>query len=819
MQNTKNVTRIFPVVGMSCAACALRVEKELSKVNGVCEAGVNFAASNVRVDYDAERCTPEALKKALQSAGYDLIIESEEAKADQVEQMHLKRQKRLKRYAVSALVLSVPVVVLSMFFMDWEYSALISWILSTVVLVGFGHVFFVNAWKQLRHGAVNMDTLVANSTGVAYLFSLFNFFFPEFWLERGLQPHVYFEACSVIVAFILLGRYMEERAKGNTSAAIRKLMGLQPRMVTVQHADGTVEPMEVAAVVPGMHLLVKPGEKIAVDGELLSGDSFVNESMLTGESLPVRKRPGAKVFAGTVNLKGSFVFTASKVGADTLLAQIIRQVQEAQGSKAPVQRLVDRIASVFVPTVMTISLITLLCWGLLKPTDGWTFGILSMVTVLIIACPCALGLATPTAIMVGIGKGAEAGILVKDAQSLETARKIDTVVLDKTGTITQGHPVLTDCVWREGASSAQRALYSLERCSEHPLADAVVASFRNQSASEVTEFASHTGQGVSGRIGDRKYYAGSMEWLRGMGMAVDEQQEALCRKLAQEAKTVIGFADESALLAVCGIRDEVKPTSVEAVRQLQQRGVRVVMLTGDHEATARSIAQEVGIQDFQASLLPQQKHDYIRRLQEQGACVAMVGDGINDSAALAAADLGIAMGQGSDIAMDVAKMTIISSDLRKILDAIDLSQATVRTIRQNLFWAFIYNVIGIPVAAGVLYPLWGFLLNPMIAGAAMALSSVSVVTNSLRLHARRSVCREPEDTGEQLTRRTYQVEGMMCDHCRQHVEQALNELDGVLATVTLEPPVATIDFAREPLPLETLQEALNKAGHYYIKES
>lgn len=802
---------------MSCAACAVRVEKELSKVPGVSQAGVNFAASNVRVVFDNNSCSPEQLRQALQSAGYDLILETEQSENDAVEQMHLKRMHRLKRHAISALVLSLPVVVLSMFFMDWAYSAAISCVLSTVVLFFFGRVFYINAWKQLRHGAVNMDTLVANSTGVAYLFSLFNLFFPEFWLSRGLEPHVYFEACSVIVAFILLGRFMEERAKGNTSAAIRKLMGLQPRIVSVCRADGSVEQLPLAQVEPGMHLLVKPGEKIAVDGALVSGDSFVNESMLTGESLPVRKRPGAKVFAGTVNLKGSFVFEAAKVGADTLLAQIIRQVQEAQGSKAPVQRLVDRIASVFVPVVMGISLITLLAWGLLKSEDGWVFGILSMVTVLIIACPCALGLATPTAIMVGIGKGAELGILVKDAQSLETARKIDTVVLDKTGTITEGRPVLTDCIWKEGASSARRVFYSLERCSEHPLAEAVVQSFRNVSALPVTDFVSHTGCGISGQVDGKTYFAGSVKWLREQGIALDEEQESACRRLAGEAKTVIAFADETAVLAVCGIRDAVKATSVEAIKMLQERGIRLVMLTGDHEATARSIAREVGITEMKASLLPQQKNEYVRQLQAEGACVAMVGDGINDSAALASADLGIAMGQGSDIAMDVAKMTIISSDLRKIVDAIELSQATVRTIRQNLFWAFIYNIIGIPVAAGALYPLWGFLLNPMLAGAAMAMSSVSVVTNSLRLHVSSFSSTDPT-TGSQLVRKRYQVEGMMCDHCRQHVEQALNALDGVLATVTLEPPVATIDFVQAPLSVEQLQEALSKAGKYSIKE-
>lgn len=817
MQNTEMKTRVFPVIGMSCAACAVRVEKELSGISGVQQVGVNFAASNVRIVYQEDICPAEHLKEVLQAAGYDLLLdEPSGTETDVLEQMHQQRMHRLKRHAVRALVLSFPVVVLSMFCMNWSYSEWVSGLLATFVLFAYGRVFYVNAWKQLRHQSVNMDTLVACSTGVAYLFSLFNLFFPGFWLSRGLEPHVYFEACSVIIAFILLGRYMEERAKGNTSAAIRKLMGLQPRTVTVCKSDGTVCSMSVADVIPGMQLLVKPGEKIAVDGVLVSGESFVNESMLTGESLPVRKRTGAKVYAGTVNLKGSFVFAASKVGADTLLSQIIRQVQDAQGSKAPVQKLVDRIASVFVPTVMTLAVIALLVWGITKPQDGWVYGVLAMVTVLIIACPCALGLATPTAIMVGIGKGAELGILIKDAQSLETARKIDTVVLDKTGTITEGKPTLTDCLWLDNDSSRLRILVSLERCSEHPLADAVVQKYPKLSSVTVTDFKSHTGCGISGCVSGAIYYVGSIQWLREKNIPFTEEQAAACDYLSDEAKTVVAFAQADKVLAVCGIRDEVKSTSKEAIAMLQQKGIQVVMLTGDQETTARSIARSVGITEMKSGLLPHQKNDYICSLQSQGKCVAMVGDGINDSAALASADMSIAMGQGSDIAMDVAKMTIISSDLRKIIDAIELSQATVRTIRQNLFWAFIYNIIGIPLAAGALYPLWGFLLNPMLAGAAMAMSSVSVVTNSLRLRTRfRSQVAASEEPS--FVRRQYTIEGMMCDHCRQHVEQALNEIDGVLATVTLEPPVATIDYAREPLSAEQLQEVLSKAGKYTIK--
>ena len=617
-----------------------------------------------------------------------------------------------------------------MFFMDMPYANYIMWLLASPVLFWCGRGFFVNAWKQLRHRSVTMDTLVASSTGIAYLFSLFNMLFPSVWLSRGIEPHVYFEASSVIIAFILLGRLLEERAKGSTTSAIRKLMGLQPHTVMLVDDRGMQRRVAIAEVKVGDTVIVKPGDRIPVDGTVVSGSSYVDESMLTGEPVAVLKEEGAEVFAGTINQKGSLTFRTAKVGTDTLLARIIRMVQDAQGSKAPVQKLVDKVAAVFVPTIMVVALLAFVLWLVLDAESGLTHGILALVTVLIIACPCALGLATPTAITVGIGKAAGHGILIKDAESLEVARKVDTVVLDKTGTVTAGHPVVTNEAWCEDSGKYAPVLAALEAMSEHPLAEAVVAHFA-QSGVVVTDFRSITGAGVCGTAGGERYMAGNRSMMASVSVAADLAAKA--DEWASQAKTVIWFADSRQVLGVLAVADEIKEGSVEAVRQLRDCGIEVYMLTGDNEATAREIAARAGIVHYRAGAMPDEKARFVASLRSEGHVVAMVGDGINDSAALAGADLGIAMGRGSDIAMDAAHMTIVSSDLRKIPVAIRISVQTVRTIRQNLFRAFIYNIISVPVAAGVLYPVNGFLLNPMIAGAAMALSSVSVVSNSLRL--------------------------------------------------------------------------------------
>lgn len=741
MANQQIVKQTFPVLGMSCAACAARVSKTLNRQEGMHSANVNLAAAIATVEYDPSLCSPETMKQAVQNAGFDLLIDTAKEAEKEAKDAHDAHYKQLKFRTTWAIILSLPVAIIGMFFMDMPYANYIMWILSTPVVFWLGSGFYVNAWKLLKHRSANMDTLVANSTGIAYLFSLFNLFFPDFWLSRGVTPHVYFEAASVIIAFILLGRTLEERAKGNTSAAIKKLMGLQPHTVILDDGTGERE-VSIEQIVPGNMIVVKPGERIAVDGTVTTGSSFVDESMLSGEPIPVQKAAGAKVYAGTINQKGSFRFRAEKVGADTMLSHIIHLVQEAQGSKAPVQQLVDKIAAVFVPAIMTIAVLTFIAWIVLAE-NGFTHGLLAAVTVLIIACPCALGLATPTAIMVGIGKGAESGILIKDAESLEMAKKIDTIVLDKTGTITEGKPVVTDIVWKTESADMQRIFLELEKHSEHPLATAVVQALSRLDSEKgqdmlLTGFESITGQGVKASCNGKTYYAGNRRMLtEKKGIAISPALSAKAEAFAQEAKTVIWFADEQQALATCAIADRIKETSKKAIAELQQRGISVVMLTGDNEQTARRIASEAGITEFHAEVLPQQKSEYIKQLQAEGKHVAMVGDGINDSAALAQADLSIAMGQGSDIAMDVAKMTIISSDLTKISEAIRLSVLTVRTIRENLFWAFIYNLIGIPIAAGILYPFTGFLLNPMIAGAAMAFSSVSVVTNSLRLRMKR----------------------------------------------------------------------------------
>ena len=824
--------RTFPVLDMSCAACAVRVDKTLNRQPGVCSATVNYAAATATVEYDPAACTPEQLQEALQEAGYGLVIEDDRRQMEnRAEQAHDEKYRRLKRHCIGAITLALPVAVIGMGFMDWKYAGWASWLLATPVVFWFGRDFHVNAWRQLRHGSANMDTLVSNSTLVAYLFSVFNLFFPEFWTRRGVDPHVYFEASSVIIAFILLGRLLEERAKGHTSTAIRKLMGLQPLTATViSGEDGQTAEIPIENIELGQTVVAKPGERIAVDGTVVSGSSYIDESMLSGEPVPVAKREGAHVFAGTINQRGTLRFRAEKVGADTTLARIIRLVQDAQGSKAPVQRLVDKIAAIFVPVIMGIALVAFACWWAFAPENGFTHGLLALVTVLIIACPCALGLATPTAIMVGIGKGAELGILIKDAESLEAARRTDTLVVDKTGTLTEGRPVVTEMAWAEDApAEAADVFFSLEKASEHPLAEAVVRHLQGRPL-PITDFESLTGKGAQCResltgkgaqcrYNNKVYYAGNRKLAEERHIALEHGMEAAARRMAEAGQTVVFFADEKRVLAVAAITDRVKETSRQAVKELQDMGIEVYMLTGDNAATAARIAAETGIRHYRAEVSPSDKADFIASLQREGRKVAMAGDGINDSAALARADLSIAMGRGSDIAMDVAQMTLISSDLRKIPEAIRLSARTVRTIRQNLFWAFIYNTIGVPVAAGALYPLCGFLLNPMIAGAAMALSSVSVVTNSLRLkNARLHTERQPISKPHTDMKKEYKVEGMMCNHCRMHVEKALNSIEGVHATVTLDPPAAVVEFDGKVKPVEELQAVLTEEG-YKITEA
>ncbi len=721
---------------MSCAACAVSVESMLKHTAGVVDAGVNYANQTAWVQYDPRQATPDSLQKAVQSIGYDLVIDAEDPQKvqDDARQQHYAD---LKQRTVRAVALTVPVLMLGMVGMDWPYANYIMLVLSAPVVFWLGRSYFVNAWRQARHGMANMDTLVALSTGIAFLFSAFNTLYPQFWLSRGQQPHVYFEAAAVIIAFISLGKLLEERAKSTTGSAIKKLIGMQPQ--TVRVVENEIErDVPLADVRIGQVLAVRPGERIAVDGSVVSGHSFVDESLISGEPVPVSKSPGDAVFAGTINQKGAFRFEADTVGADTVLARIIRSVQDAQGSKAPVQQLVDRVAGVFVPVVLGISLLTFLGWLVFGPPEtALTTGLLTAVTVLVIACPCALGLATPTAIMVGIGKGAESNILIKDAESLELGGKVDAVVLDKTGTITEGKPTVTDSLWLIGGleqAQLESVLLALESKSEHPLADAVVRYLTGKTPAVLADFTSVTGQGVTGRYNGESYLIGNRSLLAGNQVNVPENVDNQVDMWESQAKTVIFFARPGQpVLAILAISDPVRASARQAIAHLQQRGITTYMLTGDNVRTAAAVAAQVGIEHVQAGVLPADKAHFVQQLQRQGRTVAMVGDGINDAPALAQADVSMAMGRGADIALDVARITLISTDLTSVPKALNLSRKTVRTIRQNLFWAFVYNLIGIPIAAGLLYPSFGFLLSPMIASAAMALSSVSVVSNSLRL--------------------------------------------------------------------------------------
>lgn len=723
----------FPVTGMTCASCAVSVESMLKHQKGVVDAAVNYANASAKVAYNPGEASLEEFKNAIQSIGYDMIIEEDVNVNEVIAAQNKNHYEKLKSKTIGASILTLPVFIIGMFFMDMPYGNLIMWFFATPVLFWYGKDFFSNAWKQLQHKSANMDTLVALSTGIAYLFSVFNTLFADFWHSRGVHAHVYFEAATVVITFILLGKLLEEKAKGNTASAIKKLMGLQPKTVTLVKDNGDYMEAPIESIVFGDLILVKPGDKIAVDGEVVSGSSFVDESMISGEPVPVEKEKGARVFAGTLNQKGSLQFRAEKVGGETLLAHIIKMVQNAQGSKAPVHKLVDKIAGIFVPIVLGIAVVTLIVWILLGGENGFTQGLMAMVTVLVIACPCALGLATPTAIMVGVGKGAEQGILIKDAESLELAQKVDTIILDKTGTITEGKPKVTGIQWLAGDSSKAAILKTIEAQSEHPLAQAVVDAFEGLNTVAINEFESITGFGVRANVDHEIYFIGNQRLMEQKGIVISEELKQFAAGYYAKAATVLFFGSLEKVLAVIAVQDAIKPTSVLAIQELQDNGIEVIMLTGDNEATAAAVAGQLNIKQFKAGVLPQDKSTYVKQLQEQGKVVAMVGDGINDSAALAQANVSIAMGKGSDIAMDVAHMTIIASDLKKIPVAIQLSKQTVKTIKQNLFWAFIYNIIGIPIAAGILYPINGFLLNPMIAGAAMAMSSVSVVSNSLLL--------------------------------------------------------------------------------------
>ncbi|MBE8965061.1 copper-translocating P-type ATPase [Nostocales cyanobacterium LEGE 12452] len=760
--------------GMSCAACANNIEKAIRSVSGVIDCNVNFGAEQATIKYDRSLANLEKIQGAIASAGYSSNslqeeLLSEEDDAEKASRQALQRQLSLKVLvggviSIFLLLGSLPMmtglnlpVIPSFLQNSW-----VQLVLTTPVVFWCGGSFYRNGWKSLKRHTATMDTLIALGTSAAYLYSLFVTIFPKFFIAQGLIPHIYYEVAAIVITLILLGRLLENRARGQTSEAIRKLIGLQAKDARVIR-DGVEIDVPIAEVRINDVILVRPGEKIPLDGEVIAGTSTVDEAMVTGESLPVKKQPGDEVIGATINGAGAFQFRVTRVGNDTFLAQIVKLVQQAQGSKAPIQRLADQVTGWFVPAVIAVAIATFVIW--FNFTGNLTLATMTTVGVLIIACPCALGLATPTSVMVGTGKGAENGILIKGADSLELAHKIQTIVLDKTGTLTQGKPTVTDFVTVNGTAHGNeiqllQLAATVERNSEHPLAEAVVKYAQSQEVSliDAKNFTANAGSGVQGVVANQLVQIGTQRWLTELGINTMSLQQY---KDVWEAagKTVILIAVDGELQGIMGIADALKPSSAAVVKALQKLGLEVVMLTGDNRKTADAIARQVGIQRIFAEVRPDQKAAIIQSLQgeigyrraqrknshkfslltqhsalkTQHSIVAMVGDGINDAPALAQADVGIAIGTGTDVAIAASDITLISGDLQGIVTAIQLSRATINNIRQNLFFAFIYNVIGIPIAAGILFPIFGWLLNPIIAGAAMALSSLSVVSNALRL--------------------------------------------------------------------------------------
>ncbi|WP_059000033.1 heavy metal translocating P-type ATPase [Leptolyngbya sp. NIES-2104] len=733
-------TTTLKLQGMSCAACAKNIENAIQAVEGVKTCAVNFGAEQATVSYDVRKTSIAKIQQAVSDAGYS----AEPLPENVLVEVKPARNRTLHRKVWTAGVISAVLVLGSLPAMTglsiplipmWLHSAIVQWLLTTPVLFWCGAKFFVNAWKSLKRRTATMDTLVSIGTGSAYLYSLFPTFFPQWFIAQGLSPDVYFEAASVIIALLLLGRLLEQRARGQTSEAIQRLIGLQAKTARVIRQGREID-LPIAQVIVGDVILVRPGEKIPVDGEILEGRSTIDEAMVTGESLPVTKQAGDEVIGATLNQTGSFKFRATRVGKDTFLAQIVKLVQQAQGSKAPIQRLADQITGWFVPAVLAIAILTFIVWYTF--TGNVSIALITTVGVLIIACPCALGLATPTSIMVGTGKGAENGILIKSAESLELAHKLQTIVLDKTGTITKGKPTVTDFFTVRGTIDQNefellKFAASIEHQSEHPLAEAVVQYAQSQGVdiAEVQDFEAIAGSGVQGYVSGQLIQIGTDRWMTELNIDTHALQQS--QQLETLGKTVIWIAVDRSIEAIMGIADAVKPSSIAAIRSLQKMGLEVVMLTGDNRRTAQVIAREVNIDRVFAEVRPDQKAAIVESLQREGKIVAMVGDGINDAPALAQSDVGMAIGTGTDIAIAASDITLISGDLNSIVTAIQLSRATIRNIRENLFFAFIYNIVGIPIAAGVLYPLFGWLLNPIVAGAAMAFSSVSVVTNALRL--------------------------------------------------------------------------------------
>jgi len=728
----------LPIQGMECASCVLKIERALLDTKGITEAVVNLATEKAKAKYIPEQTNLTVIKNTVASTGYK-VLEITGDTEDYERVIREREYRNLQRKFWFGLILSIVVMIGSLEWLPGIPKILTNvyllWILATPVQFWAGWQFYRGAWGAFRHRNADMNTLVAVGTSAAYLYSASAVLFPSFFRSGGIEPKVYFDTSSVIVTLILLGRVLETRAKGQTSEAIKRLIGLQPKTARVMREGKEVD-IPVQEVLVGDLVTVRPGEKIPVDGIVKEGRSFVDESMITGESIPVEKKAEDEVIGATINKSGSFKFEATKVGKETALAQIIKLVQEAQGSKAPIQRLADVVAGYFVPVVISLAILTFIIWFDFGPAPALTFSLMNFVAVMIIACPCALGLATPTAIMVGTGKGAEKGILIKGGESLETAHKINSIVFDKTGTLTKGEPEVTDVIPLNNTSFKDVLYYagSAERNSEHPLGEAIVrkAVQENIGLKEPEEFQSITGFGIEAKINRKNILLGNSDLLVNRKIEIGDSS-LRSKELSEEGKTPIYLSIEGKVSAVIAVADTLKDNSLEAVNQLHKMGLEVVMLTGDNRKTAEAIAGKVGIKRVFSQVRPEDKVNQIKKLQNEGKVVAMVGDGINDAPALAQADIGIAIGTGTDVAMEASDVTLIKGDLSGVITAIKLSKKTIKIIRQNLFWAFFYNIIGIPIAAGVLYPFIGVLLNPMIASLAMAFSSVSVVSNSLRL--------------------------------------------------------------------------------------
>lgn len=800
--------RCYKVGGMTCAACAARVDKAIRRVDGIKDVSVNFASGMVRVSGDNLMDMDSMVGRAVRDAGYELVTSDA---SDVLSKSRLKG----RRDFVQSLCLSIPLMALSILGKTVPYSGYAQMILAALTIAFPGRRIFVSAFKGLRHFTADMNTLVAMSVGVSFIFSVCALVFPQMF--QAISSHLYFDASGMVITFVLLGKMLEGMATAKTTSAIRKLMELRPKVATVVSEEG-FQTVRVEDLKVGDILLLKPGERVPVDGVVLSGDSFIDESSVTGEPFPVRRKNGDSVLSGTVNTGGVLQFRAEKVGEDTMISKIISLVAAAQDSKAPVQRLVDRIAAVFVPLVVVLAIVSAVIWLLSGAKDSAMHALMAFVNIMVIACPCAMGLAAPTAIMVGVGSSASHGILVRNASALEKAAHIGAIVLDKTGTLTQGSPSMTDIRWKDADSSIWEGVFaSMESLSEHPLAKAIVSALK-PSREEVSDVKAFHGMGISCRLSSQVFWAGNAKMMEMIGSAADEVLVAYARGLEAQARTVVLFGNDREVLAVAGISDSIRQGACEAVSAIRDMGVDVVMLTGDSEGAAAYVAGKCGIQTWRSSLLPQQKADFVTSLQRSGVKVAFAGDGINDSAALAVADLSIAMGRGSDLAKEIADMTIVSSDLRKIPQAVKISAMTLKTLKTNLLWAFLYNILAIPIAAGVLFPLWGITLNPMVASAAMAMSSVSVVTASLLLglRIRRMKLLNNDKNDKVMIERDYEITGMMCGNCRRHVENALNSIPGVSAQVTL-PSHAKITFTAGELPLQRLQQALSEEGDYFIK--